>query len=162
LTIAASEHFSVKRIASLWAQSYRSLAKIANYLHAARGQLPADDFTAIAAELPFPRESIDDFLTTARCSQQNPLAFSQAITIGLSARAKMIEACAVAPADAPTERRSPRQLCLKISAEQFDLAAPLSPEQLKAAFTIGVRTVLDMQSAEGAPQAAGELLQAAE
>jgi hypothetical protein len=159
--IAASEHFSVKRIAGLWTQSYRSLAKIANYLHTARGQLPADDFAAIAGELPFPRESIDDLLGIGKCSQQNSLAFSQAITVGLSARAKMIEA----PTEAPVEQRSPRQRLLKITAEQFDLAASLSPEEFKTAFTVGVRAVLDMKAAkatEAAAPAAGEMLQAAE
>src|SRR5258708_14624015 len=71
----------------------------------------------------------------------------------------------VEPVEAPAERRSPRQLLLKITAEQFDLAASLSPEEFKTAFNNGVRAVLDMQAAkavEVAPQSGAGLLQATE
>jgi hypothetical protein len=71
----------------------------------------------------------------------------------------------VEPVEAPAEQRSPRQLLLKISAEQFDLAASLSPEEFKTAFNIGVRTVLDTKAAkakEAVPRLAAELLEAAE
>lgn len=76
-----------------------------------------------------------------------------------------IAAEGTAPAEVPPERRSPPKLSFKVGVELLELAAPLSPEELKTAFAIGVRTVLDMKAAkatEAAAPAAGGLMEAAE
>lgn len=161
MTISSADHHCAKRIASLWTQAHRSLAKIANYLHAARGQLPSEDFAAIAAELPFPRECVDHFLTVGKSSQQNPMAFSQAVTIGLHAVARMIDTPGdVAPT--PIKQRSRRQLSVSLAVEQVDYLASLSPEDRKAAVNMGIRALQAAKAAEAAPPVAAELLQAAE
>jgi len=160
--MSPADHHCAKRIASLWEQANRSLAKIANYLHAARGQLPAEDFGAIVGELPFPRECVDHFLTIG--NGQNPLAFSTVVVTGLDAVAQTV-GTPTQKVEVPAERRSPRQLRLSLSADEFDLATSLSPEEVRAAFNSGVRTVLDTKAAkakEAVPPSAAEMLQAAE
>jgi hypothetical protein len=169
--MSPADHHCAKRIASLWEQATRSLAKIANYLHAARGQLPTEDFNAIVGELPFPRECVDDFLAISKFSQQKPLAFSQAVTTGLHALAKMIE-----PAQA-TVKRGPRPIAVVseakfkaitgLTGDEFDRVASLPPDEFQTAVNIGIRSYLDTQAkaTEAVLPPAGEpaeLLRAAE